>query len=331
MKEGRERRAFLRRWADLLRQLRVAYADGDVGSIRDLWYKAMAEPGVGLWLRFSNRFYPLQSLLDISHELEWRMAQHGLAHASRWLLDEGVGQWVSEVPPATQGVLSSEPVIIYGNHPTLLTPFFVSAHVERSDHRIVAASFLGQFLPAFGRHAISVELPANQWWKQLWQGGLQRLVVAYWVTRLRPALPRPTARQRNRRALEAAAAHVRQGGALLIAPQGWSRSTKKWYPGIGRILRELARDPGERPVSLVPFHEEGTSDRLVRRLLEARERHRRSHGATRDRPPRIRFGEPVPLSALSADEGTVDDLVERLRRGYEEVFSDRRRSGGNRR
>jgi len=326
MKECRKQRGLRRRWADLIRQLRVAYADGDVGSIRDLWYKAMVEPGVGLWLRFSNRFYPLQRLLDVCHELEQRMAEHGLARASRWLLDEGVRQCVSEVPPPTRAVLSSEPVIIYGNHPTLLTPFLVSAHVERSDHRIVAASFLGQFLPTFGRYAIPVEIPVNQWWKQLWQGGLQRLVVAYWVSRLGPVLPRPTARQRNRMALEVAAAHVRQGGALLIAPQGWSRSAKKWYPGIGRILRELARDPGERPVFLVPFHEEGTSDRLVRRLLEGRERHHCSHGAPQDRAPRIRFGEPVPLSVLFASEGTVEDLVERLRRGYEEIFSNPKRS-----
>jgi len=331
MKDGRDQRALRRRWADLLRQLRVAYADGDVGSIRDLWYKAMVEPGVGLWLRFSNRFYPLQSLLDVSHELERRMAEHGLARASRWLLDEGVKQWVSEVPPSTRAVLSSEPVIIYGNHPTLLTPFLVSAHVERSDHRIVAASFLGQFLPTFGRYAIPVELPVNQWWKQLWQGGLQRLVVAYWATRLRPVLPRPTARQRNRAAVELATSHVRQGGSLLIAPQGWRRSGRRWYPGIGRIVRGLAREPGERPAYLVAYHEEGTSDRLVRRLLEGGERRRRRHGAARDRPPRIRFGEPVPLSALDANEGTVEDLVERLRRGYEEIFSDPKRRVGERR
>lgn len=320
MKGARKRRGFLHRWADLLRQLRVAYAEGDVGSIRDLWYRAMAEPGVGIWLRLSNRLYPLQRLLDVSHELQQRMAEHGLARASRWLLDVGVRHWVSEVPPATQGALSSEPVIIYGNHPTLLTPFLVSAHVPRPDHRIVAASFLGQFLPAFGQYAIPVEVPVNQWWKQLWQGGLGRLAVAYWATRLRPVLPRPTARQRNQAALERACAHVRQGGSLLIAPTGWSRSGKRWYPGIGRIVRDLATEPGERPVWLVAYHEEGTSDRLVRRLLEGGEPCPGRRGAGRDRPPRIRFSEPVPLSALDPQGGTVNDLVERLRRRYDETF-----------
>ncbi len=325
MNEVSKKRGFRRRWADLLRQLRVAYAAGDVGSIRDLWYKAMAEPGLGIWLRLSNRCYPLQSLLDVAHELDRRMAEHGLARASRWLLDERVGHWVSAVPPATRAVLSSEPVIIYGNHPTLLTPFLVSAHVARPDYRIVAASFLEKFLPAFGRYAISVEIPVNQWWKQLWQGGLGRLVVAYWATRLRPVLPRPTARQRNRAALERATAHVRSGGALLIAPQGWSRLGRRWYPGIGRIGRGLVQEPGERPVFLVAYHEEGTSDRWVRRLLEGGERRRLHPGVTRDRPPRIRFGEPLPLSALSTHEGTVEDLVERLRRRYEETFADPRR------
>ena len=328
MRERGDKRGFRRRWADLIRQLRVAYADGDVGSIRNLWYKAVAEPGLGMWLRLSNRFYPLQSLLDVAHELDRRMAEHGLARASRWLLDEGVGRWVSEVPPATRAALASEPVILYGNHPTLLTPFLVSAHVERPDHRIVAASFLEKFLPAFGQYAISVELPVNQWWKQLWQGGLGRLVVAYWATRLRPVPPRPTARQRNRAALERATAHVRGGGSLLIAPSGWNRSGKRWYPGIGRIVRGLADGSGERPVLLVAYNEEGTSDRLVRRLLENAQRGSGRPEVAPDRVPRVRFSEPMPLSAFSPNEGTVEDLVERLRRRYEGTFAHPRRTGG---
>ncbi|HEU68177.1 MAG TPA: hypothetical protein ENN53_03025 [Candidatus Acetothermia bacterium] len=330
MKEIRDRRGFRRRWADLIRQLRVAYANGDVGSIRSLWYKAVAEPGLGTWLRLSDRLYPLQGLLDVAHELDRRMAGQGLARASRWLLDERVGRWMSEVPPATRTALASEPVILYGNHPTLLTPFLVSAHVERADHRIVAASFLEKFLPAFGQYAISVELPVNQWWKQLWQGGLQRLVVAYWVTRLRPVLPPPTARQRNRAALERAISHVRDGGSLLIAPSGWNRSGKRWYPGIGRIVRGLANEPGDRPALLVAYHEEGTSDRLVRQLLE---RAKRGYGCPEvapDRVPRIGFSEPIPLSAFSPDEGTVEDLVARLRRRYGETFAHLRRGAGRR-
>ncbi|MBC7221154.1 hypothetical protein H5T55_06800 [Candidatus Bipolaricaulota bacterium] len=331
MDETRRKRGFRRRWADLIRQLRVAYADGDVGSIRDLWYKAVAEPGLGFWLRFWNRLYPLQALLDVSYELDRRMAGEGLARASRWLLDEGVGRWASEVPPATSAALASEPVILYGNHPTLLTPFLVSAHVARPDYRIVAASFLEKFLPAFGQYAISVELPVNQWWKQLWQGGLGRLVVAYWATRLRPVPPRPTARQRNRTALEAAAAHVRGGGALLIAPGGWSRSAKRWYPGIGRIVRGLADEPGERPVLLVGYLEEGTSDRLVRRLLENAQRGFGRPDVAPERVPRIRFSEPMPLSAFSPTEGTVEDLVERVRRRHEEAFARPRRERGRHR
>lgn len=317
----RDARGHRRGWGDLLRQLRAAYAEGDVGSIRALWYGALAEPGLGIWFRLFNRLYPLQSLLDVSYELERRIAADGLARASRWLLDEGFGRWESEVPPETQGVLPAEPVILYGNHPTLLTPFLVSAHVEREDYRIVAASFLESFLPAFGRYAISVELPLNQWGQQLWQGGLQRLVVVYWATRLRPLPPRPAARERNRAALERATAHVRGGGALLIAPAGWSRSDRRWYPGLGRIVRGLALSPAQRPVYLVPYREEGTSDRLVRRLLEARARGAPYRGGTGAPRPRIRFGRPVPLTEVATGEEPVEDLVEGLRRAYGELFS----------
>lgn len=309
-----------RRWADLLGQLRAAYADGDVGSIRALWYGALAEPGLGFWLRFFNRLYPLQSLLDVSYELEGRIASDGLARASRWLLDEGL-HWESHVPAETQGVLSSEPVIIYGNHPTFLTPFLVSAHVERADYRIVAASFLERFLPAFGRYAISVELPLNQWGRQLWQGGLRRLVVAYWATRLRPLPPRPTARERNKAAIEGATAHVREGGALLIAPAGWSRSDRRWYPGLGRIVRGLAGEPPGRPVYLVAYREEGTSDRLVRRLLEGAPTRGLPREKARWAVARIRFGLPTPLAEVATGREPLEDLVERLRRAYGEQFA----------
>ncbi|MCX7750164.1 MAG: hypothetical protein N2320_01130 [Candidatus Bipolaricaulota bacterium] len=313
LRHARERR---RRWADLLRGLRSAYAEGDVASIRALWYRAIAEPGLGFWLRLSNRFYPLQSLLDVSYELERRIGEEGLARASRWLLDTGIGDWRSEVPPKTRAVLAAEPVILYGNHPSLLTPFLVSAHVEREDYRIVAASFLEKFLPTFGRYAISVELPLNRWWLQLWQGGLRRLVVVYWATRLRPVLPRPTARARNREAMARAAAHVRGGGALLIAPSGWSRSDRRWYPGLGRIVQELGRDPGLRPAFLVPYREEGTSDRLVRGLLEAYAG--RPRPPTGERPPTVRFGEPLPLSQLAAAD--AQEVVRDLRQRYAELL-----------
>ncbi len=292
-----------------------------MGSIRALWYGALAERGLGGWLRLFNRLYPLQSLLDVSYELERRIATEGLARASRWLLDTGIETWHSELSPQTRRVLAAEPVILYGNHPSLLTPFLVSAHVEREDYRIVAASFLEKFLPSLGRYAISVELPLNQWGRQLLQGGLQRLVVVYWATRLRPLPPRPAARERNRAAIEEATAHVRAGGALLIAPTGWSRSDRRWYPGLGRIVCGLAQKPAQRPVYLVPYREEGTSDRLVRRLLEARARgepHRRGTGTP---GPRVRFGRPVPLAEVATGEEPVADLVEGLRRAYGELFA----------
>ncbi len=315
---------FYQRWKALLAQLRRAYEQGDVSSLRTLWYQALREPGVGWALRVFNRIYPLQGVLDIAEELDKRMAEHGLAQASRWLLDEHVVHWRSELPAETRVVLSQEPVVIYGNHPSFLTLFLVAAHVDRPDFRVVAASFLERFLPSFAPYAFPVELPVSDWWKQLWEGGLQRLIVVYWVSRLRPLPSRARAKELNRHALAQSVENVKRGGALLIAPQGWSRSSRHWYPGLGVILKGLVAQPSERPVYLVAYREENTSDRLVRRLVEGRAERQKAWEELEKRPATIRFAPPRLLDPALIREGTAAEVSERLRVQYLELFADKR-------
>jgi len=312
---------FRQRWKAILHQLRQAYESGDVRSLRTLWYQGLREPGVGWALRLFNRIYPLQAILDVADELNGRMAEEGLARASRWLLEEKVVHWRAEVPPATQAVLAHRPVVIYGNHPSLLTLFLVSSQVDRPDFRVVAASFLERFLPGFAPYAYAVELPVRDWWRQFWEGGLQRLVVVYWVTRLRPVPPKTRAKELNRMTLRKSIEHVRDGGALLIAPQGWSRTTRRWYPGLGIILQDLAKNSGPNPLYLVAYHEENSTDALVHAFLAGGARSRRVLDRLKRDPVKITFSQPRVLVPAELLEGSPADLVERLRRDYEEMFS----------
>ncbi len=322
-KAASRRRGLVARWRELLSEFRSAYESGDVASLRALWYRARREPLICLWIRLCDRAFPIQNLLDLAYELDGRMAGDGLCSASRWLLEAAVPGWVGEVPEATRRVLASEPVVIYGNHPSLLTLFLVAAHADRPDLRVISASFLGKFLPGFRPYALPVELPVGSLGRAFLQGGLQRLVVVYWATRLRPPLARPTAKERNRRALQEAIEGVRQGGALLIAPQGWTRREGRWYPGIGVIARALAQEPGPSPAYLVPFREESTSDKLVKSLLQGEPARYKAQAELEENPVRIRFGEPIPVAEVATDEGTIPELVDRLQRRYEMVLPRR--------
>lgn len=309
-----------RRWAQYLWRTRQAYERGDLEALRELWHQGLNEPGIGFFLRFYNRLYPFQALLDLSVEVNRRMGWEGLASASRWLLETAGIPWECDVPSSTREVLNSGAALIYGNHPSLLTPFLLAAAVDRPDLRMIATNFLELFLPNFAPYAILVDLPVNRWWAQFREGGLERLVVAYWVTRLRPPLPREAAKEANARALHLGIEHVRNGGCLVIAPMGWTRRERDWYRGIGVIVKGLAERPCDRPVYLAPFREENTSDRLVRALLRAQGAGRLKR-RLQPRPIRIRFAEAIPLRELGPLELTVPDLVRRLQGQYKALFS----------
>ncbi|MFH1609840.1 MAG: hypothetical protein ABID40_04345 [Candidatus Bipolaricaulota bacterium] len=312
------------RWGPFVLELREAHRRGDIGALRAIHARGMGDPFLGPALRLLDRFYPVKALLDIIAQLDPLIARDGLASASRWLLDTAVTNWTSELPPSTREILASEPSLIYGNHPSMLTAFLVAAHMDRPDLRILSVSFMPRLLPSYAAYALPIELPLDRGWAQFRRGGLQRIVVTWLINLLQDVVPRERAREANRRALTIATEHIRGGGCALIAPSGGSIRDRDWHPGIGHIVKSLAQQPGERQAFLVPFQELHSSDDRVRAVLERGPVARLKRRIAYRRPVTIRFAEPTPISDLGAVPENVADLVRVLRRNYDALFPPRR-------
>lgn len=311
------------RWGSFVRDLRDAQARGDVAALRARHARGMTEPFLGAALRLLDRLYPVKALLDIIGRLDPLIAAEGLAAASRWLLDGQVVNWTADLPPATREVLASEPALIYGNHPSMLTAFLVAAHVDRPDLRILSVSFMPRLIPSYAAYALPIELPLDQGWEQFRRGGVQRVVAARLIGLLQNAVPREEARGANRRALTSAVEHIRSGGCVLIAPSGGSKRHSPWHPGIGHIVKSLAQEPGDREAFLVPFRESCSSDNRVRAILGRGPVARLKRRVVYRKPVTIEFGEPQPISRLGLLPEEVADLVRLLRQQYDGLLAPR--------
>lgn len=296
------------------------YVRGDPAALAAAWAEGRRHPLVGPMAAGVELFYPVGRILSLAAEIDRRIGRDGLAAASRWLLDTWVPGWRAVIPPATAEILAAKPVLVYGNHPSLLTPFLVGATVPRPDLKIVSASFLDRLLPSYACSAFSVELPVRNWGEHLRRGGVSRLLLAWLIGYLTPPQRSAARKEGNRHALAAAAAHLRSGGALLIAPAGWTLRPRPWLPGIGRIVQALERDPGPDELYLVPFREEHTSDARTRAVLGRGPVARLKRRFLYRQPVTIRYGPPTPCSALAPLPGDVPGIVRLLQTRYEALF-----------
>lgn len=312
--------SWARGWTGFFSEIREAYASDDPHALTQVWTRGRTRPRVGALVRTVELFYPVGRVLSVAAELDGRISRDGLCDASRWLLDTWVGEWRALIPPSATEALSTAPGLIYGNHPSLLTPFLVAASTCRSDLKIISASFLQQIIPSYTPYALPVFLPMKNWGEQFRRGGFPRVLVASLVHNLRPPMPRETAKELNRQALEGAVSHIRAGGAVLIAPGGWSVGHWPWHPGIGRIVHELARDPGSSDCCLFPFRERDSSDARVRATFGRGPISRVKRAYLWRRPVAIQFGQPVYRSALDPLPDDVRETVRLLQDRYDTLF-----------
>lgn len=307
-------------WKGFLQMLRATYAQGDPRLLTRVWTEGRSLPRVGPRVRMVERFYPVGRVLSLAAELDQRIAQDGLSEASHWLLDAWAAGWKSHTPSATAAVLASHPALVYGNHPSLLTPFLVAANTRRTDLKIISASFLERFLPSYAPYAIPVALPTSNWREQFRRGGLSRVLMAMLMHYLQPEFLRETAKDVNRRAVAQAADHIRAGGAVLIAPGGWSVRHWPWHPGIGRILQALASRPGAVPDYLVPFREENSSDARMRAVFGRGPVASVKRKCLLRLPVTIRFSPPQLRSELVPFCEDASAIVRRLQARYTALF-----------
>jgi hypothetical protein len=304
-----------------LKHLRQVYAEQSIGAFQKAYEEVRKrDPLLYLPLRLIERIYPIREFLAFAVRLDREIAASGLSAASRQFLEEIFPYWECEIPKEAEALLRSAPLILYGNHPSLLTPFLIAAHVDRPDWRCLSANYVDRLLPHFADYGFPVKIPIDQKWIEWRRGGLRRLLIFTLLSRLQRSLPHEAAKELNRRSLDAAIEHVCNGGSMLIAPDGGGKRLQKWHSGIGMLAQGVAQRSTAVPTYVVPFREENTTNPRVYAYLRRGPVARLKHSLFYRRPIRVRFAEPMVLGDIVVPGERVEQTVLRLRRRYKSAF-----------
>jgi hypothetical protein len=294
--------------------LQVAYAD-----VR--WRTRAIRPLLAL----ADRLYPMTEAVHFAGEMDQRIRDDGLAAACSSGVERLGLDCEFVMSDATRSVLASRPVIVYGNHPTLLTPFLIGAAVRRPDLRFFMMSYVGRLIPELRQYMLPLEISSTRSWRE-WRRGGNRRVVAHWLTQVLEKGRGPVdAKPSNRQTLGRGAQHVCGGGCVVIFPSGGGRRDRAWYPGIGQLALQLAGNPEAPDVFLVSMREEGSSNEHVYRGLRSL---KQSESCDKPELPRIRirFDEARPLRDCVDPDATAHQIASALQADYEATFPQKRTS-----
>jgi len=307
-----------------LAHLREVYAREDAGHVVTAYDEARRRSWAFRALTaVLERIYPVRAFLAVAADLfDPAIGEHGLHGGCRRILDTLSFDWESVVPDEEREKLEMAPVMFYGNHPSLLTPFLVAAAVDRDDLAFLSTSYVRRLIPRFSRYCLRLEVSLTEDWKEWRRGGLRR-VLAYRLLSVLHAVPSPDeAKEINRNAIRDAVERLRAGGSIMIIPSGGGKNDRTWYPGIGVIATRLTENPGRDDIWVAPIREENCSNKRVYTILLrgpfARLRRRR-HAR---RPVRILIAPPAPLREIVGEGPTVETAVRNLRAHYRLTFPE---------
>jgi 1-acyl-sn-glycerol-3-phosphate acyltransferase len=227
-----------------------------------------------------------------------------LPDAATSLLSKLPDRWEIPMLECARAPLRRSPLLVFGNHPSMLTPFLLAAALERDDLRILAHRYVTTLVPSMASYVLPLE-PTHL--VSARRRGLATPAHALSLSALRQLdglVDEAEARRVNRAALDEGVRHVLAGGALAIFPNG-GRESGRWYPGLGRLVDALRGSDA----LLVPVREAGSSNRRVYRLLRGRRRR-----APLREPIRFYVGEPIPMRRLvlpaDAEAGEIVALLQ---------------------
>lgn len=199
----------------------------------------------------------------------------------------------------TKEILGKKPVIVACNHPydiELLA--LIAALPKRKDiFAIVASDLMGigpytksYFIPVFvhkyfkqGKHKLSVKIAK--------------------LLNLGPRIRDYEASQRNRESIEDAASKVRNGGLVVIFPEGILPRGNPWLNGIGYLLTSIR---GHRAF-YVKAYVEGTSHFDPLRMIL---------GGKLFPPLKVYFGAPQDVSSILRKVDKPRELTQNLQKEY---------------
>lgn len=252
--------------------------------------------------RLARFFLPITPLLTITTDLERLVGELGVHGASRTTLARPPIPWVADMPAEGEHVIRSAPIIVYGTHGSILTPLLLAAAIDRPDLKMIAASYIAKLGPNIAECSFPVFAAAPVRVKRAGRKGLVPRAMGWIAWKSEGGLDPENARERNRASLRQAAAYVRQGGGLLIAPEPRDHR-QPWRLGIGALGADLAQSPGAKPVYFVPWSIKGASITGIFQLL-SRNPFVRYLGRLRfRRPVRVALGAPMTVEFVVSKAG----------------------------
>jgi len=306
-----------------LDELRRVYADPEGGPVVDAFDRARETSfGFRVLTGMLERIYPVRAFLHrAAYLFDPAIGDLGLGPGCRRIFESLDLNWEIEMTDETQAVVQSSPVLYYGNHPSLLTPFLAAAIVDREDLRFCSTNYVRRLIPRFRKYCHPLEVRLTKTATEWRRGGLRR-VLAYRLISLLHAVPDGKAvREINRETLRLAGEDLRSGGCVMIIPGGGGKRDKRWFGGIGILARDVLEHPGEQDVWIVPVREENSSNhRIYASMMKgplAKMRHRRFER----QPILYRLAEPARLRDVVSPTQSTRQMVETLREHYENAFA----------
>ncbi len=290
-------------------RLRRAYRHGGLPAVREEHVRTSEQSAAYRQAAtILERVCPVMALLRLGTELEGALSRESLPDAAVSLLSRLPDRWEIPMIESARAPLRRSPLLVFGNHPSMLTPFLLAAALERDDLRILAHRYVTTLVPSMSSYVLPLE-PTHL--VSARRRGLASPAHALSLSALRQLdnlVDEEEARRVNRAALDEGVRHVLAGGALAIFPNG-GRENGRWYPGLGRLVDSLRASDA----LLIPVREAGSSNRRVYRLLR-----RRRHRAPLREPIRFYVGEPIPMRrlVLPSDAG-AGEIVAMLQSVYE--------------
>lgn len=237
----------------IIAELKTSFADSGIEALHQTHLLAMKSSLRYRFLCWLVEFtYPITAVLDIAKSLDRYMGELGVAGGSMAALSILSISRQVEFPKQGEDVIKTCPVVVFGQHSSILTPFLVAASLDRPDLKMLSASYIAKLGPHIASSIYPILSPVPTF-RNAGRKGIVPRISGWLTSRLESTVEKDVAKEQNRASLIQSAEHVRNGGALLVAPDACD-SRVKWRHGIGHLIAHIAGiSEAECITYLVPY------------------------------------------------------------------------------
>lgn len=306
----------------LLAQLRAAYQRGGMPAFQEVHLAVLRQHWTyrTMW-RLVDFTSPISSLLTLASDLDRRIGEVGLSAAANAMIETLTFSWEKRLPKSEAEILSTAPLLIYGNHPSMLTPFLIAAALNRSDLRIIALSYVGKLVPNLEAYLFPLQASQRCTLRGRSRSGMAHALSLSLIYHLDGQLNSKVARDQNQATLSKATRHVLGGGAAMIFPGGGGKETRGWFSGIGAIAANLAAAAGSDTIYLAAVKVSNSSNSRVYSMLSENPLSRIRRRLLYRQPIQLTFEKPIPLvSLIKGRNRSPQYLASLLQNHYETLF-----------